>query len=173
MVDRLGVAILRVPLQFLMTREITHMKAFAAALESMEKPPFSIGRIAPSAGVVNQFYNDSTGTGEMGEIDARGPWNEGGEWEFVHSPAAPSQNGASGNGDGHGMEPSAEAVLESSIPVEPDAIHEALVEQLRDLLHAEKQLVKALPKMAKAAHAERHAGTIPGCPPTVPTPPST
>ena len=28
-------------LQFLMTREITHMKAFAAALESMEKPAFS------------------------------------------------------------------------------------------------------------------------------------
>jgi Mn-containing catalase len=142
-------------LQFLMTREITHMKAFAAALESMEKPPFSIGRIAPSAGVVNQFYNDSTGTGEMGEIDARGPWNEGGEWEFVHSPAAPAQNGASGNGHGEGMEPSAEAVLESSRPMEPDAIHEALVEQLRDLLHAEKQLVKALPKMAKAAHAEQ------------------
>jgi Mn-containing catalase len=141
-------------LQFLMTREITHMKAFAAALESMEKPPFSIGRIAPSAGVVNQFYNDSTGTGEMGEIDARGPWNEGGEWEFVQSPAV-SGNGASGDGDGQGMTASAESQLESSIPVEPDAIHEALVEQLRDLLHAEKQLVKALPKMAKAAHAEQ------------------
>ena len=80
-------------LQFLMTREITHMKAFAAALESMEKPPFSIGRIAPSAGVVNQFYNDSTGAGDLGEIDARGPWNEGGDWEFVQSPAMPAQNG--------------------------------------------------------------------------------
>src|SRR5579871_4014074 len=34
-------------LQFLMTREITHMKAFSAALESLEKPPFSIGRLAP------------------------------------------------------------------------------------------------------------------------------
>jgi len=142
-------------LQFLMTREITHMKAFAAALESMEKPPFSIGRIAPSAGIVNQFYNESTGTGELGEIDARGPWNEGGEWEFVQSPAAPAQNGASGNGDGQDIAASPESQLESSIPVEPDAIHEALVEQLRDLLHAEKQLVKALPKMAKAAHAEQ------------------
>src|SRR6201994_2448073 len=30
-------------LQFLMTREITHMKAFTAALESLEKAPFSIG----------------------------------------------------------------------------------------------------------------------------------
>src|SRR6185436_10691615 len=32
-------------LQFLMTREITHMKAFTAALESMGKPRFSIGKI--------------------------------------------------------------------------------------------------------------------------------
>jgi Mn-containing catalase len=32
-------------LQFLMTREITHMKAFTAALESMGKPVFSIGTI--------------------------------------------------------------------------------------------------------------------------------
>jgi len=37
---------------------------------------------------------------------------------------------------------------------EPDMIEELLVEQLRDLLHAEGQLVKALPKMAKAARAE-------------------
>src|ERR687884_1239859 len=29
-------------LQFLMTREITHMKAFALALDSMKKPPFMI-----------------------------------------------------------------------------------------------------------------------------------
>jgi Mn-containing catalase len=46
-------------LQFLMTREITHMKAFTAALESMGKPAFSFGRIAPTAGLVNQFFNDS------------------------------------------------------------------------------------------------------------------
>ena len=37
-------------LQFLMTREITHMKAFSLALESMSKPAFSIGRIAPTPG---------------------------------------------------------------------------------------------------------------------------
>src|ERR1700712_754022 len=48
-------------LQFLMTREITHMKAFAAALESMKKPAFSIGKIAPTPGLVDQFFNDSTG----------------------------------------------------------------------------------------------------------------
>ena len=48
-------------LQFLMTREITHMKAFALALDSMSKPAFSVGRIAPTPGLVNQFFNDSTG----------------------------------------------------------------------------------------------------------------
>lgn len=32
------------------------------------------------------------------------------------------------------------------------AIAELLIEQMQDLLHAEGQLVKALPKMAKAAH---------------------
>src|SRR5215831_10611784 len=46
-------------LQFLMTREITHMKAFTRALESLQKPAFSIGRIAPTPGLVDQFFNDS------------------------------------------------------------------------------------------------------------------
>ena len=32
------------------------------------------------------------------------------------------------------------------------AVEELLVEEMRDLLHAEGQLVKALPKMSKAAH---------------------
>jgi Mn-containing catalase len=74
-------------LQFLMTREITHMKAFSAALESMGKPAFSIGQIPPTPGLVNQFFNDSTGEGDQGEMDMRGPWNNGGDWEFVESPA--------------------------------------------------------------------------------------
>jgi Mn-containing catalase len=74
-------------LQFLMTREITHMKAFTAALESMGKPEFSIGRIPPTPDLVNQYFNDSTGTGDRGEPDARGPWNEGGSWEMVTAPA--------------------------------------------------------------------------------------
>lgn len=74
-------------LQFLMTREITHMKAFAAALESLEKPPFSIGVRPPTPGIVDQYFNDSTGVGDRGEPDARGPWNEGGSWEYVEAPA--------------------------------------------------------------------------------------
>src|SRR5438477_8461030 len=74
-------------LQFLMTREITHMKAFTAALDSMGKPAFSIGRIPPTPGLVDQYFNDSTGTGDRGEKDARGPWNEGEEWALVQAPA--------------------------------------------------------------------------------------
>src|SRR6202012_5185844 len=46
-------------LQFLMTREITHMKAFSAALESLGKDPFSIGKIPPSKDIVNTYFNDS------------------------------------------------------------------------------------------------------------------
>lgn len=74
-------------LQFLMSREITHLKAFAAALESMGKPFTSIGRIPPTPGLVNQYFNDSTGVGDLGEPDSRGPWNTGAEWEFVEAPA--------------------------------------------------------------------------------------
>jgi len=73
-------------LQFLMTREITHMKAFMAALESMGKPALSIGSIPPTPELVNKYFNDSTGEGDEGEQDARGPWNEGGDWEYVEAP---------------------------------------------------------------------------------------
>ena len=132
-------------LQFLMTREITHMRAFTLALESMGKPPFSIGKIAPTPKLVDQYFNDSTGEGDHGEIEARGPWNEGEPWEFVESPAFQDLNGAG---------PDAPSIhAESSDAAEPEPIQELLVDQLRDILHAEKQLVKALPKMAKAARS--------------------
>jgi Mn-containing catalase len=132
-------------LQFLMTREITHMKAFAAALESLAKPAFSVGRIAPTPGLVNQFFNDSTGTGDHGEIDTRGPWNEGGEWVFTESPALQS------------AEPGAATpiVTESSPPVDEAGLTELLLHELRDILHAEKQLTKALPKMAQTARFDQ------------------
>jgi Mn-containing catalase len=92
-------------LQFLMTREITHMKAFTAALESMGKPAFSIGRIPPTPHVVDQYFNDSTGTGDRGEPDVRGPWNEGGDWEMVTAPAfqeLESMSAGSRRPDGNG-----------------------------------------------------------------------
>ncbi len=73
-------------LQFLMTREITHMKAFTAALESLGKDRFSIGNIPPTPGLVDEYFNESTGVGDEGETDARGPWNTGGKWKIVASP---------------------------------------------------------------------------------------
>ena len=133
-------------LQFLMTREITHMRAFTLALESMGKPPFSIGKIAPTPTLVDQFFNDSTGEGDHGEIDSRGPWNEGEPWQFVEAPAF--QDLKSLDAD---AAPTIHA--ESSDLVESGPIEELLVDELRDILHAEKQLVKALPKMAKAARS--------------------
>ncbi|WP_298242142.1 DUF892 family protein [uncultured Bradyrhizobium sp.] len=132
-------------LQFLMTREITHMKAFALALESMEKPAFSIGRLAPTPGLVDQFFNDSTGAGDHGEIDTRGPWNEGGDWVFTESPAI--QAGEPG--------PASAIVTESSPPVDETGLGDLLFDELRDILHAEKQLTKALPKMAEAARFDQ------------------
>src|SRR5258708_2032110 len=61
-------------LQFLMSREVTHLKAFSAALESLEKPPFSIGRLAPTPTLVDEYFNGSTGDGDEGDTDVRGPW---------------------------------------------------------------------------------------------------
>src|SRR5579884_3261329 len=93
-------------LQFLMSREITHMKAFTAALESMGKPTFSIGMIPPTPGLVDQYFNDSTGTGDRGEPDVRGPWNQGGAWQLVNAPAfqelASARAGSRVPGDGNG-----------------------------------------------------------------------
>jgi Mn-containing catalase len=133
-------------LQFLMTREITHMRAFTLALETLGKPAFSIGKIAPTSKLVDQFFNDSTGEGDHGEVDARGPWNEGEPWELVESPAFQDL--------ANGTDIEAPAIYaESSDPRAGEAIEELLVEQLRDILHAEKQLLKALPKMAKAARS--------------------
>lgn len=74
-------------LQFLMTREITHLKAFTLGLESLGKDYLDIGTIPPSEEVVNLYFNDSTGTSDEGETDSTGPWNEGDDWEIVESPA--------------------------------------------------------------------------------------
>ena len=120
------------------------MKAFSLALESMSKPAFSIGRIAPTPGLVDQFFNDSTGTGEHGEIDTRGPWNEGNGWVFTESPAIQAEPGAA-----------SAIVTESSPPADEAGLNDLLIDELRDILHAEKQLTKALPKMAEAARFDQ------------------
>jgi Mn-containing catalase len=133
-------------LQFLMTREITHMKSFTAALESLKKPRFMIGKIPPTPGLVDQFFNTSTGTGEEGEIDARGPWNQGEGLQMVEAPAFQDLANARESGTVDDRT--------TSTAGEPEVIEELLVEQLRDLLHAEGQLVKALPKLVKAARSD-------------------
>jgi len=73
-------------LQFLMTREITHLKAFMEALDAMTDDKLKIGSIEPTPEVVKQFYNTSTGDGENGEKDVRGPWNEGDDIKYVEAP---------------------------------------------------------------------------------------
>jgi len=74
-------------LQFLMTREITHLKAFSRALDSVSKDKFVIGKISPTPGLVDQYFNDSTGENDEGETDSTGPWNTAPEIEIVDSPA--------------------------------------------------------------------------------------
>jgi len=87
-------------LQFLMTREITHMRAFIQALDSLGKTtfssggaliggegPLSVGLIPPTPGIVDQYYNTSTSEGDQGEIDVSGPWNDPKQIEIVEAPA--------------------------------------------------------------------------------------
>jgi Mn-containing catalase len=76
-------------LQFLMTREITHMKVFMSALESMGKDPLEIGLILPTPGIVDHYYNDSTGENEEGDEDFTGPWNKSNGMDIVPALAQP------------------------------------------------------------------------------------
>jgi Mn-containing catalase len=87
-------------LQFLMTREITHMKSFTAALDSLEKPQFSIGFLKPTPGIVDEYFNASTGDGDEGDTDMRGPW----QTSFGLHPVDSQMNGGPGLsvGDIHG-----------------------------------------------------------------------
>jgi Mn-containing catalase len=100
---------------------------------------------------VDQFFNDSTGDGQDGEIDARGPWNHGAEWQLIEAPAF---HDARANGGTVGVVASVDN-RSTSAASEPEMLEELLVEQLRDLLSAEGQLVKALPKITRAANAGR------------------
>ncbi len=79
-------------LQFLMTREVTHLKAFSAALESLEKSPFSIGRLAVTPVIVDEYFNGSTGDGDEGDTDMRGPW----QTSFGLHPVESQMNGGKG-----------------------------------------------------------------------------
>jgi Mn-containing catalase len=88
-------------LQFLMTREITHMKAFSAALESLGKDPFSIGKLPPTPGLVDEYYNDSTGEDpEAGKVGV-GKWIEMNGLHVVDSPFSFDAKGSGLTVDGH------------------------------------------------------------------------
>lgn len=64
-------------LGFLMTREIAHQKSFEKALYSIE-PNFPVGKMQGNPAFTNVYFDMSQGQG-----DARGPWNQGDQWEFV------------------------------------------------------------------------------------------
>ena len=78
-------------LGFLMTREVAHQKSFEKALYSMQ-PNFPPGKLPGMPEFSDKYYNMSQGEG-----DARGPWNEGAQWETVDDREA---QGAVDGGDG-------------------------------------------------------------------------
>jgi Mn-containing catalase len=68
----------REALGFLMTREVAHQKSFEKALYAIE-PNFPPGKLPADPRFSDKYYNMSQGEG-----DARGPWNAGEQWEFIH-----------------------------------------------------------------------------------------
>jgi Mn-containing catalase len=87
-------------LQFLMTREITHLKAFSAALESLQQSPFSIGMLKPTPGIVDEYFNGSTGSGDEGDQDVKGPWTNSNGLHLVESQLTGGQGLSVGQIDG-------------------------------------------------------------------------
>lgn len=75
-------------LGFLMTREIAHQKSFEKALHSIQ-PNFPQGKNPGMPEFTSVYFNMSQGG------DTRGPWNEGGDWQFVEDPQ-PAVDGGDG-----------------------------------------------------------------------------
>lgn len=71
-----------------MTREIAHQKSFEKALHSIQ-PNFPQGKLPGVPEFTSVYFNMSKGD------DIRGPWNEGGDWEFVEDPQ-PAVDGGDG-----------------------------------------------------------------------------
>jgi len=67
----------REALGFLMTREVAHQKSFEKALYSIE-PNFPPGKLPGEARWTDKYFDMSQGDG-----DARGPWNQGPQWEYI------------------------------------------------------------------------------------------
>jgi Mn-containing catalase len=110
-----------------MTREITHMKAFAAALESMRNRVHDRPHSAHS-GLVDQFFNTQR-VRRRRRDRCRGPWNEGGDFQFVEAPAFQS---LSREAEATAGEAGVDDRTTSSAG-DPEMIEELLIEQLRDL----------------------------------------
>ena len=70
----------REALGFLMTREVAHQKSFEKALYSIE-PNFPPGKLPGDPQYADVYFNMSQGPGEE-----RGPWNQGGKWQYVSDP---------------------------------------------------------------------------------------
>jgi Mn-containing catalase len=75
-------------LGFLMTRGIAHQKSFEKALHAIQ-PNFPQGKSPGDPAFTTVYFNMSKGD------DARGPWNEGGDWQFVEKPQ-PAVDGGDG-----------------------------------------------------------------------------
>ncbi|WP_122272654.1 manganese catalase family protein [Pseudomonas savastanoi] len=75
-------------LGFLMTREIAHQLSFEKALHAIQ-PNFPQGKLPGMPEFTNKYFNMS------GEPNVRGPWNQGGVWEYVESPQ-PAVDGGDG-----------------------------------------------------------------------------
>ncbi|MDR5734695.1 manganese catalase family protein [Caballeronia sp. LZ025] len=75
-------------LGFLMTREIAHQKSFEKALHSIQ-PNFPQGKLPGKPEFTSVYFNMSQGD------DMRGPWNEGGDWQYVEQPQ-PAVDGGDG-----------------------------------------------------------------------------
>lgn len=67
-------------LTFLMTREIAHQKSFEKALYAIDNN-FPPGKLPGDPQFTNLYLDLSKGD------EVRGPWNKGGEWEYVKEPA--------------------------------------------------------------------------------------
>jgi Mn-containing catalase len=72
-------------LTYLMTRELSHMRMFALALDSLDQ---KMEGVVPPGQDLNTYYNLSRdGDGDKGlGRDERGPWNSDKEWNFVDKP---------------------------------------------------------------------------------------
>jgi Mn-containing catalase len=79
---------IRDALGFLMTREIAHQKSFEKALHAIQ-PNFPQGKLPGNPEFTSVYFNMSK------DGDARGPWNEGGDWKFVEDPQ-PAVDGGDG-----------------------------------------------------------------------------